>query len=264
LNFKKGNDLNWNSGDAWQCVIALVVCDFLAVHWLRYGERHSFEFWKWIQTLAGTYFTVAVQGIIYLGLIIYFSKIKHFFVFCQKIGLRRGITLFGWYSACVAVVIAIIDGYGTRRGWTASSLRQDTIGHGFSGIQYLLCLIKTVFIVPFYEEAALRGFLYDAFRGSYRVFPSICLIVCFSGYLHWHSITASLYTFACLAALWTLLCIVKERTGSLWDCLLCHAVYNAVGINLWISSILILILILLLLMRSSYLCRETLGNKETY
>jgi membrane protease YdiL (CAAX protease family) len=41
-----------------------------------------------------------------------------------------------------------------------------------------------------------------------------------------------------------LLCVVRERTGSLWDCLLCHAVYNLVGKHLWIPAVVVVVLFL--------------------
>jgi membrane protease YdiL (CAAX protease family) len=104
--------------------------------------------------------------------------------------------------------------------------------------------LKTILLVPFYEEVVTRGFLYRAFRGTYGVPSSVFVVVLFSGYFHWSSVSRSLFTFFSLALLWVLLCIVRETTTSLWNCILCHSVYNCAGLHLWLPAAIALVLLL--------------------
>lgn len=137
----------------------------------------------------------------------------------------------------MAIGIAFIDAYGASRGLTASSREQHSASDGALGAAWCYFTLSAVLISPFCEEVATRGFLYPAFRRSYRFLVVTVIIVCLSAYFHWSSVSRSLFTFGCLASLWALLCIVREKTGSLWDCLLCHAVYNLFGLHLWIPAV---------------------------
>jgi membrane protease YdiL (CAAX protease family) len=165
--------------------------------------------------------------------------------------------------AWVAIGIAFVDSYGVARGWTASSRQPHPVGYDFFGIAWWFFALKSVVIVPFCEEAVARGFLYRAFRGSYGPSLTTVFIICFSAYFHWGSVSRSVFTFACLASLWALLCILRERTGSLWNCLLCHAVYNSVGIHLRFSTVIAMFLLLLFFMRPTISMWRSVSTKST-
>ena len=72
----------------------------------------------------------------------------------------------------------------------------------------------------------MRGFLYRAFRGSYGILLSVLSSFCIVTYFHWGLLSNPL-VFVCLTAGAILLCTIREWTGSLWNCILFHAVYNA-------------------------------------
>lgn len=152
--------------------------------------------------------------------------------------------MYGWGAAWLAIAITFIDGYGASKGWTAVSRQSHSGGHDAFGVAWCFFTLESVLIAPFCEEIVTRGFLYRAFRGRYSFLVTTVIIVCFSAYFHWSSVSRSLFTFGCLASLWILLCIVRERTGSLWGCLLCHAVYNLGGTYHWIPTIIVMILLL--------------------
>ena len=79
----------------------------------------------------------------------------------------------------------------------------------------------------------MRGFMYRAFRSSYGVISSTLLILAVSGLLHLF-VFRSLGDVAVCAVTWGLLCQVRERSLSLWDCVLGHAVWNAVAYGDWL------------------------------
>ena len=240
----------WKCRDAWFCVLALIVSQFLFVFWLRMAARSSPAFDHWWASSFGTGVIYLIQDALWVTFALLFSRVKSVRDFLVPAGLRRGISLFGWNAAWLAFAIALINGYGGSKGWTASSTH--SVYDTFSTWGYFN--FSAVLIAPFCEEIATRGFLYQAFRGRYSPLVATIIIICFSSYFHWGSVSRSAFTFACLAMMGGLLCIVREKTGSLWNCLLCHSVYNAVGSHLWLPSV-VAILLFMPLVASPFLDR---------
>ena len=230
------------SRDAWLCVVALVVCELVvgAGYWA--GARGSPAFSHWLKAPLGTTFTDVLQGCVWLLFALSFSRMRSIRGFVRYAGLRRPLALYGWCAAWVALAIAFMDGYGASRGWTAGSRHLSPIAHERLGTSWWFAG-KAVLLVPFYEEVVTRGFLYRAFRSSHGVLLSTAIIICFSAFVHGPSVSRSLFTFGCLASLWVLLCVVFEWTGSLWGCLLCHGVYNAGLLHLWLPIVITLLLL---------------------
>ncbi len=75
----------------------------------------------------------------------------------------------------------------------------------------------------------MRGFFYRAFRGSYSVAVSTLLILGITAVTHWSQFYHSWIAAVDLSALTVLQCFLRERTGNLWDCILCHLVFNVTG-----------------------------------
>jgi membrane protease YdiL (CAAX protease family) len=235
----------WKSRDALFCVMALIVSGVIVHLWIRLGAGSSLTFSHWLGTAWGSAFTMIVQGGIWMFFALWFSRVEACRDFLAPAGLQQGIDIFGWCAAWFAIGIAFIDGYGVSRGLTASTRQPHPVGYDASGMAWWFFVLRTILIVPFYEEAVTRGFLYPAFRTRYGFLCSTFFIILFSAYFHWGSTSRSLFTCGCFALLWALLCVVRERTASLWNCLLCHAVYNAVGIHLWLPVMVVMVLFLL-------------------
>jgi membrane protease YdiL (CAAX protease family) len=234
----------WKSRDAWFCVLVLIVSQFILLFWLRLGARSNPAFSHWWGTAFGSGLVFIVQDTLWLFVALWFSRINAIRDFLGPAGLLRGVDMFGWCAAWLAIAISFIDGYGASKGWTASSRQPHLAGYGAFSVTWCYFTLEAVLIAPFCEEVVTRGFLYRAFRGRYSPLVTTVIIICFSAYFHWSSVSQSVFTFGCLALLWALLCIVRERTGSLWDCLLCHAVYNLGGMYHSIPSIIVMILFL--------------------
>ena len=239
----------WKSRDAWFCALALIGFQVIMLFWLRVAARSSPAFDHWWASPFGTGVIYLISDAAWLVAPLWFSRVEAVRDFLEPAGLRRGFTVFGWCAAWLAIGIALIDAYGASKGWTAASRVHHAAGYaGFTAAWCYFTLLAVV-IAPFCEEVATRGFLYRAFRGRYSFLITTVLIICFSAFFHRSSVLRSLFTFGCLAALWLLLCVVRGRTGSLWDCLLCHAVYNLVGTHLWIPAVVVVLLILPIVVR---------------
>jgi len=218
-----------HSRDAWFCILALVISQSALLFAIRYAAQVSQDFDQWWASSFGTGVLFLVQDVLWLFVALWFSGTSSVRNFVERCGLRRGITPFGWVSAWVAIAIALIDAYGGSKGWTAAS----KIHHASDPAHFSLSscyFVSFAVITPFSEEVVTRGFLFPTLRQSYRFAITAFIIIGFSAYFHWDLLANSLFTFGCLGALWILLCIVREKTGSLWDCLLCHAAFNSIAL----------------------------------
>lgn len=81
-------------------------------------------------------------------------------------------------------------------------------------------------LAPFFEELAFRGFIYKAFRQSYPIAACITLLVAITAVTHYPDFLSSWLTGSVLG-IWTIVqCYVREKSDSLWDCIICHAAFN--------------------------------------
>jgi len=234
----------WKCRDAWFCVLALIVFQLFVLFWLRFAARSSPTFDLWWASSFGTGVLYLIYDALWVFVALWFSRVESFRDFLAPAGLRRGVSLFGWCAAWLAIAIAFVDGYGASRGLTASSSQHQAVGYGAFGLAWCYFTLSAVFIGPICEEVATRGFLYPAFRSRYSFVVTTVIIIFFAAYFHWSIVSRSAFTFGCLAFLWALLCIVREKTASLWDCLICHAAYNAVGSHLWVPTVVAMLFLL--------------------
>ena len=233
----------WTARNAWRCALALVILEFLISVGLRVAQtNHSFSGW----VRDNEYFilsTKVFRAFAWLGLAYVLSRTPSLRSFMSGAGLSQHPTLLGWGAAWLGAAIGLIALYGASRGWTTPS----RVVHSFysrGGEPLLFFVLFVTSIGPFFEEVVLRGFLYVAFRGTYGRALSTFLVVAITSYFHWNSIHDSLCTAVCLISLWVLLCLLRERTGSVWNCVLVHAAYNASQTLTWPTYIGPLLLLL--------------------
>jgi len=72
----------------------------------------------------------------------------------------------------------------------------------------------------------MRGFLFRAFRNTYGFLFATVLILVLTGLGH-DIISKSLAGFALIMSVNLALCFIREKSNSLWDCILCHLAYNS-------------------------------------
>jgi membrane protease YdiL (CAAX protease family) len=83
-----------------------------------------------------------------------------------------------------------------------------------------------VLLGPLFEELAIRGFIYRAFRNSYSVAASVLFVVLISAVFHTQYYQSAL-KMGGIAMLNLILCLIKERHSTTWSCIACHFVFNA-------------------------------------
>jgi membrane protease YdiL (CAAX protease family) len=87
-------------------------------------------------------------------------------------------------------------------------------------------------LAPFFEEPAMRGFAYKAFRNSYSIAVSICFVVAIALVFHFGQTYRSLHGCLVIGALNVALCVLREKHLSLWSCIACHFVFNFVYVGI--------------------------------
>ncbi len=216
----------WKASDAWLCVLALVALALGTDGWLRIGARISPAFGRWLGTLFATGTRMVFQCVLWLLIAFFFARVRSLRDFLNGAGLTRRPSLFGWFTAWVAIGIGFLSIYGSTRGWSPPPQIARSFYHAAIASRWFY-IIRLVAIVPVYEETVMRGFIYRAFRGTYTPFVSTVLVLCVGVFFHWGLVSDSLYAFAYLSLIAISLCVIRERTDSLWNCILFHAAYNA-------------------------------------
>jgi membrane protease YdiL (CAAX protease family) len=87
------------------------------------------------------------------------------------------------------------------------------------------CVIIIV-VAPICEEIFFRGFLYRILRGRMGLWPALVITGALFGAVHLSS--GGPLAVALIAPLGFLLCLVYERSGSLYPCIALHALNNAI------------------------------------
>jgi membrane protease YdiL (CAAX protease family) len=87
------------------------------------------------------------------------------------------------------------------------------------------CVIIIV-VAPLAEELFFRGFLYRILRGRLGLWPALVIDGSLFGAVHLTS--GGPLAVALIAPLGFLLCLLYERSGSLWPCIALHALNNAI------------------------------------
>lgn len=128
------------------------------------------------------------------------------------------------FVAVAAVISLVLSNTVLRQFPTPQQPFGEIISHG-GVIEVVLVYFAAVIVAPIVEETFFRGALYTAFRGRMGVWPAV---------LGSSAIFAVIHPlpggFLPILALACVLALLRERTGSLLPCMVCHAVYNAVGL----------------------------------
>jgi membrane protease YdiL (CAAX protease family) len=135
-------------------------------------------------------------------------------------------TSFGGWGVLFGIGLASAGLYFVHRGLVHDTTLTRFLRSAEPARRVLLLTILLV-TAPFLEEPVMRGFLYPAFRGSYHAASSMVIVVTMSLLMHPDALE-KLGVFTILIITLNLaLCLIRERSKSLWDCILCHLAYNA-------------------------------------
>lgn len=220
--------VKWKARDGFLCALALIILTLIPNQILWFADYNNPVCAGWL-----TAHSNLTQGALMLtqsGLslltVFAFARTWSERNFFDQVGLSHRPTLSGWFAAWVAIGIGFLALYGTSRQW----IPQNQLSSEFyeqGGVAKWFFIIYGVSVAPFSEEVFRRGFLYRAFRGSFNPLLSTFFVLCVHAYFHWGLISHSFYTLSCLVLVEVLLCFIREWTGNVWNCVLCHAIYNA-------------------------------------
>src|ERR1022692_3577668 len=218
-------DYQWSARDAWKCIGMIFVFGFPLLAVNRLFHSYFSSFWK---SGFGYFLSSVLHCAVELLIAAYFARTETLATFWKGFGLDRKPSDFVWFGVLMALTIRCFGHFIMVHGWGNGVYNYDLVSFGNTiGIERFFYIFPMLILAPVFEESIYRGFLYKAFRGSYPVAVSMFLVVAWTANTHWryyaHSWTAALD----LSALTIVQCHLREKSNSLWDCILCHFAYNA-------------------------------------
>jgi len=172
------------------------------------------------------------QEVLPLLVVFCFSRARSIRQFLNEVGAAKRLTRVGWYASWIAIALGLLGVYAVTQRLAPMDYAYRRFSYNGDWSRWFF-IVYGVVLVPFCEETVMRGFLYPAFRRGYGKGVSTLLVLGVGTVFHWSRMSDSLPAFMCIGLLMLLLCVVREQTGSLWDCILGHAVYNATGLMSW-------------------------------
>ena len=171
-------------------------------------------------------FMSIVYSVLYLLTATYFARTESFASFWKGFGLDHKPSNYVWFGIVAALVLRSIGHFMLIHGWGKGVPNYNIIGFkntlGPERFFYLVPLLLAAFL----EEPVMRGFLYKAFRSSYSVATSMVLIVGVTAWTHWSQFHYGSAVIV-LSSFTIVLCYLREKSDSLWDCIFCHLAFNA-------------------------------------
>ena len=219
-------DYQWRAKDAWKC-IGILIC-FQIILAIPEHLVHS-AFPIFYRSGLGSICNYVLFFAIWTITACYFARTETLATCYKAFGLDRKPTYFIWFGLVMTLIIRFATHLMYLHHWGRGSYSHDVIAfRNTVGFQKIFFLILPIILAPIFEEVVNRGFLYKAFRASYPVAVSMLIMVVWTLWTHFdywqHSWIAVLNYCA-----WTILqCYLREKSPSIWDCIICHAVSNAV------------------------------------
>jgi membrane protease YdiL (CAAX protease family) len=221
-------DYQWSARGAWRCLGMIIVFDiFLEIITLALDSRFS-DFRKWHENGFGYFSTGVLHFAIYVLTAAYFARTETLAAFLKGFSLDCKPSNYAWFGVTMALIVRFFGHFMLINGWGKGVLNHEYIAFKHTlGFERYFFLLPTLFLAPFFEELLNRGFLYKAFRGSYPVGISMALIVAWTAISHWPYYSHSFLAAFCLSMIAIVQCYLREKSDSLWDCILCHFTFNA-------------------------------------
>ena len=195
----------------------------------------------WYGAPLSNFLSILLSEVLAIWVIWYVARI-------QKISFRKlaGLGRYRWYYPFLAlaavgiyfVLFAVV--YAAVQGLLPTSNTQQALGFdsGIGGIGLWLAGIGLIVLPPIAEEIVFRGFFYGMLReGRLSVFWSVLITSLTFGSLHLFTGQSGLLWVALIDTftLSVVLCLLREKTGSIWAGIFVHALKNAfVFVNLFI------------------------------
>lgn len=140
-------------------------------------------------------------------------------------GLRRARfwPAVGWSALGYVAYIVFVVAYGAIIGVPEEQTTPEDVGADEGTFGLVNAGLLFVVIAPIGEELFFRGFFYKALRSSMGMWSAALVAGGVFGAIH---IFTGIEAVPVLAALGVVLCLIYERTGSLYPCIALHAINN--------------------------------------
>jgi membrane protease YdiL (CAAX protease family) len=221
-------DYRWTAWDAWKCLIMVEVFQTVTFMIYRMIDWHVHGFYQWRRYSGSGYF---FEECVYLftGVLTaaYFARTDTLATFWKGFGLDRKPSEYLPYGLVAAFAVRFIGHFARTHGWSNGVSNHPVSGFLHTpGPDRYLFVASLVVLAPLFEETINRGFIYKAFRGSYSLPVSMGLLVGWTAYTHLDQFRQSWAAAVDLSLLTLVQCYLREKSGSLWDTILCHFVFN--------------------------------------
>jgi membrane protease YdiL (CAAX protease family) len=225
VSYKTFPDYQWSQRDAWKCIGVILMFQLILRFVVHVFSPYFPPFWT---TVFGYTLGQIIQYVGCVFIAAYFARTETLASFWKGFGLDTKPSEHLWFGAVVGLIIRAFGHfmivYGLGKGVTNYDMTEfkRTVDVG-----QLSFLASPILCAPLFEELVNRGFLYKAFRNSYSVGISVVLMVMWTGLTHWPSYLHSWIAVIVLSA-WTVVqCYLREKSTSIWDCIICHFIFNA-------------------------------------
>jgi membrane protease YdiL (CAAX protease family) len=223
-------DYKWSARDAWKCLGMMLVFS-VVLELARLGLIFHFPgFRSWFASGFGFF----LGGVLHYGagllVVVYFARTETPAAFWNGFGLDRKPSQNAWFGVAMVLIMRLF-GHFMRVHGLGKGVPNHVI-YDFKhtpGPERFVFLVTPLVLAPLFEEPIYRGFLYKAFRGSYSVGISMALIIAWTINTHWPQYSHSWLAAFELSAFAVLLCYLREKSDSLWDCIICHVIFNGSG-----------------------------------
>lgn len=224
-------EYQWRARDAWKCIGIIICFSFIVAAVDLIVHMISPVFYR-------SGYGYASGALMELGIDLlvaaYFARTETLATFWKGFGLARRPTHYVWFGIVMALMIRFVSHFELVHRWGVGVHNYEiTAFRNTLGVERFFFVFPVIFFAPLLEESVNRGFLYKAFRGSYSVPISMALIVGWTCFTHWSQYSRSWIAVVDLSGLTLVQCYLREKSRSLWDCILCHFAFNASSLLLF-------------------------------
>jgi membrane protease YdiL (CAAX protease family) len=227
-------DYQWSARDAWKCLGMYLFFEFVLGLFFWMMDFRFPGFYSWRRSGFGYCSTSFLYYAVNLLTAAYFARTETLSTFLKAFGLDRKPSDYVWFGVTMAIAINLFGYFMLYHAWGKGVTNYDTLAFKSTfGPERYFFLVPLLLFAPLIEESINRGFLYKAFRGSFATGISMALIVGWTAYTHWSQYHQSLLAAFDLSVLTIVQCYLREKSDSLWDCILCHLAFNGSGLLIY-------------------------------
>ena len=229
-------------GPPWRIILNTVLIFFisqaiaLAMVSLVYGFIYPDKSLNLIDSVSNQFFYILIAELLAAGLAIKLVRVRKLSLAVIGLGRRPitkdllmaagGFLVFFGLAFVTAVVINILD----------PNFNDQKQNLGFknlnSGPEKLMAFVSLVLLPPIGEEILTRGYLFSGLRKAWRFWPAALITSIIFGLAHLELGNAGPLVWAAgvnTFLLSVVLCLLRERTGALYACMLVHMTNNLIA-----------------------------------